>query len=85
MDGVTRCRECGKSLPRERFEGRDHVLKFPPMLRAQDGRILTIHWRLCEGCAQAPAPRPGELREPFGAPFGGSALSAGGRRPGGSV
>ncbi len=50
MHGVTRCRNCGKPLPREQFQGQDHVLKFPPLLRDQRGRVVLILWRLCEEC-----------------------------------
>lgn len=51
MHGVTQCRSCGKPLPREQFEGRDHVLKFPPLLRDENGRIILILWRLCAQCS----------------------------------
>jgi hypothetical protein len=68
MDGVTHCRECGRPLPREQFEGRDHVLKFPPMLRDERGRVSVIFWRRCEACTKeaqtekAPRERPAVAR-----------------------
>ncbi len=51
MHGVTQCRNCGKALPRDQFEGRDHVLKFPPLLRDEHGRIVLILWRVCAQCS----------------------------------
>ncbi len=62
MHGVTQCRNCGKRLPREQFEGRDHVLRFPPLLRDECGRIVLILWRLCEQCLRELGPNSASMQ-----------------------